>query len=70
MFHTITVLSRFFFFSLSFSLPHSSFPLSEQVLRDGPDQAELLDVEAFEEVDALGKALLDRLTVPVIFPDG
>lgn len=41
-----------------------------QVLRESPDQAGLLDVDVFEEVETVGKALLDRLTVPVIFPDG
>lgn len=43
---------------------------AERVLRDSPDQAGLLDMEAFEEVETVGKTLLDRLTVPVIFPDG
>lgn len=55
MFHTITIL-----------VP----PPSEQVLRDGADQAGLLDMEVFDEVETVGKALLDRLTVSVIFPDG
>uniref|UniRef100_A0AAY5EYE0 CRAL-TRIO domain-containing protein n=1 Tax=Electrophorus electricus TaxID=8005 RepID=A0AAY5EYE0_ELEEL len=36
----------------------------------GSEQVELLDSEVFEEVETVGKSLLDRLTVPVIFPDG
>uniref|UniRef100_A0AAR2JJN3 CRAL-TRIO domain-containing protein n=1 Tax=Pygocentrus nattereri TaxID=42514 RepID=A0AAR2JJN3_PYGNA len=36
----------------------------------GSEPGELLDVEVFEEVETVGKALLDRLTIPVIFPDG
>ncbi|KAI4887775.1 hypothetical protein NFI96_017516, partial [Prochilodus magdalenae] len=43
---------------------------AERVLKEGSGQVELLDVEVFEEVETVGKALLDRLTVPVIFPDG
>ncbi|XP_072541512.1 SEC14 domain and spectrin repeat-containing protein 1 [Salminus brasiliensis] len=43
---------------------------AERVLKEGSEQAELLDMEVFEEVETVGKALLDRLTVPVIFPDG
>ncbi|XP_062862419.1 SEC14 domain and spectrin repeat-containing protein 1 [Trichomycterus rosablanca] len=43
---------------------------AERVLREIPDQAGLLDMEMFEEVETVGKTLLDRLTVPVIFPDG
>lgn len=42
-----------------------------QILRESPELAELMvDVEAYEEVETVGKGLLDRLTVPVIFPDG
>ncbi|KTG35816.1 hypothetical protein cypCar_00045838, partial [Cyprinus carpio] len=41
------------------------------ILRESPELAELMvDVEAYEEVETVGKGLLDRLTVPVIFPDG
>ncbi|XP_051565075.1 SEC14 domain and spectrin repeat-containing protein 1 [Myxocyprinus asiaticus] len=44
---------------------------ADKILRESPDLAELMvDVEAYEEVETVGKALLDRLTVPVIFPDG
>lgn len=43
---------------------------AERVLKDGAEQAGELDVEVFEEVETVGKTLLDRLTVPVIFPDG
>uniref|UniRef100_A0A8C7SM81 SEC14 and spectrin domains 1 n=1 Tax=Oncorhynchus mykiss TaxID=8022 RepID=A0A8C7SM81_ONCMY len=38
-----------------------------------PEQGDLpveLEQETYEEVETVGKALLDRLTVPVIFPDG
>uniref|UniRef100_A0A671SBP2 SEC14 domain and spectrin repeat-containing protein 1 n=1 Tax=Sinocyclocheilus anshuiensis TaxID=1608454 RepID=A0A671SBP2_9TELE len=44
---------------------------AEKILRESPELAELMvDVEAYEEVETVGKGLLDRLTVPVIFPDG
>uniref|UniRef100_A0A8C1SDY4 SEC14 and spectrin domains 1 n=1 Tax=Cyprinus carpio TaxID=7962 RepID=A0A8C1SDY4_CYPCA len=44
---------------------------AEKILRESPELAELMvDVEAYEEVEMVGKGLLDRLTVPVIFPDG
>ncbi|KAL7882206.1 hypothetical protein AOLI_G00090550 [Acnodon oligacanthus] len=43
---------------------------ADRVLKEGSEPGELLDVEVFEEVETVGKALLDRLTVPVIFPDG
>ncbi|KAG8000905.1 SEC14 domain and spectrin repeat-containing protein 1 [Nibea albiflora] len=33
-------------------------------------QQECVDAESLDEVDSLGKTLLDRLTMPVIFPDG
>ena len=29
-----------------------------------------VELEVYEEVETVGKGLLDRLTVPVIFPDG
>ncbi|XP_059356496.1 SEC14 domain and spectrin repeat-containing protein 1-like [Carassius carassius] len=44
---------------------------AEKILRESPESAELMvDVEPYEEVETVGKGLLDRLTVPVIFPDG
>uniref|UniRef100_A0A673GN59 CRAL-TRIO domain-containing protein n=1 Tax=Sinocyclocheilus rhinocerous TaxID=307959 RepID=A0A673GN59_9TELE len=44
---------------------------AEKILRESPELAEqMVDVEAYEEVETVGKGLLDRLTVPVIFPDG
>ncbi|XP_074551180.1 SEC14 domain and spectrin repeat-containing protein 1 [Halichoeres trimaculatus] len=33
-------------------------------------QQECVDTESLDEVDSSGKTLLDRLTMPVIFPDG
>uniref|UniRef100_A0A8C4EXC4 SEC14 and spectrin domains 1 n=1 Tax=Dicentrarchus labrax TaxID=13489 RepID=A0A8C4EXC4_DICLA len=33
-------------------------------------QLECVDAESLDEVDSSGKTLLDRLTMPVIFPDG
>lgn len=33
-------------------------------------QQERVEAECLDEVDSLGKTLLDRLTMPVIFPDG
>ncbi|XP_059418437.1 SEC14 domain and spectrin repeat-containing protein 1 [Carassius carassius] len=44
---------------------------AEKILRESAELAELMvDLEAYEEVETVGKGLLDRLTVPVIFPDG
>ncbi|CDQ65436.1 unnamed protein product [Oncorhynchus mykiss] len=47
---------------------------AEKVLvQASPDQGDLpveVEQETYEEVETVGKALLDRLTVPVIFPDG
>lgn len=49
---------------------------AEKVLREeSEEQVETeaqmeVQLEVYEEVDTVGKALLDRLTVPVIFPDG
>lgn len=33
-------------------------------------QQECVDVESLDDVDSSGKTLLERLTMPVIFPDG
>ncbi|CAH2305855.1 SEC14 domain and spectrin repeat-containing 1 isoform X1 [Pelobates cultripes] len=44
---------------------------AEKILQDCPDLPEsVMDFEQFDEVEAIGKSLLDRLTVPVIYPDG
>lgn len=47
---------------------------AEKVLvQASPEQGDLpveVEQETYEEVETVGKALLDRLTVPVIFPDG
>ncbi|MBN3321550.1 SESD1 protein, partial [Atractosteus spatula] len=44
---------------------------AEKILKECPEQCEAgFDLETYEEVEAVGKSLLDRLTVPVIFPDG
>ncbi|XP_018417114.1 PREDICTED: SEC14 domain and spectrin repeat-containing protein 1 [Nanorana parkeri] len=44
---------------------------AEKILQESPDLPEsVLDFEQFDEVEAVGKSLLDRLTVPVIYPDG
>ncbi|CAJ0942320.1 unnamed protein product [Ranitomeya imitator] len=44
---------------------------AEKILQESPDLPEsVLDFEQFEEVEGVGKSLLDRLTVPVIYPDG
>jgi hypothetical protein len=43
------------------------------LVQASPDQCDLpveVEQETYEEVETVGKALLDRLTVPVIFPDG
>lgn len=42
-----------------------------QILQDCPEEPEALnDEEQFDEIEAVGKSLLDRLTVPVVYPDG
>lgn len=47
---------------------HSS---AEKVLQECPDQPESInDEEQFDEIESIGKSLLDRLTVPIIYPDG
>ncbi|XP_067994561.1 SEC14 domain and spectrin repeat-containing protein 1 isoform X3 [Melanerpes formicivorus] len=47
---------------------HSS---AEKILQECPEQPEAFsDVEQFDEIEAVGKSLLDRLTVPVVYPDG
>lgn len=33
-------------------------------------QQESVELDSLDEVDSSGKTLLDRLTLPVIFPDG
>ncbi|XP_029103286.1 SEC14 domain and spectrin repeat-containing protein 1 [Scleropages formosus] len=44
---------------------------AEKILTGCSEQSETsVDLEVYEEVEAVGKSLLDRLTVPVIFPDG
>ncbi|KAG5852577.1 hypothetical protein ANANG_G00063940 [Anguilla anguilla] len=44
---------------------------AEKILKESPEQAEVaIGPESYEEVESLGKTLLDRLTVPVLFPDG
>ncbi|XP_035249325.1 SEC14 domain and spectrin repeat-containing protein 1-like [Anguilla anguilla] len=45
---------------------------AEKVLKEGAEQGEDLEAnfEAYEEVEAIGRSVLDRLTVPVVFPDG
>jgi hypothetical protein len=40
-------------------------------LQDCPEEPEAMnDEEQFEEIEAIGKSLLDRLTIPVVYPDG
>nr|XP_036856152.1 SEC14 domain and spectrin repeat-containing protein 1 isoform X2 [Manis javanica] len=47
---------------------HSS---AEKILQDCPEEPEAInDEEQFDEIEAVGKSLLDRLTVPVVYPDG
>ncbi|KAK2108745.1 S14 domain and spectrin repeat-containing protein 1 [Saguinus oedipus] len=41
------------------------------ILQDCPEEPEAInDEEQFDEIEAVGKSLLDRLTVPVVYPDG
>jgi len=40
-------------------------------LQECPEQPEAFnEMEQFDEIEAVGKSLLDRLTVPVVYPDG
>lgn len=40
-------------------------------MQDCPEEPEAInDEEQFDEIEAVGKSLLDRLTVPVVYPDG
>ncbi|XP_036396374.1 SEC14 domain and spectrin repeat-containing protein 1 [Megalops cyprinoides] len=44
---------------------------AEKVLKENQEQGDVgVDFEAYQEVEAVGRSLLDRLTVPVVFPDG
>ncbi|XP_077010433.1 SEC14 domain and spectrin repeat-containing protein 1 isoform X2 [Tamandua tetradactyla] len=44
---------------------------AEKILQDCPEEPEAVnDGEQFDEIEAVGKSLLDRLTVPVVYPDG
>ncbi|KAF2987507.1 hypothetical protein EK904_002548 [Melospiza melodia maxima] len=44
---------------------------AEKILQECPDQPEAFnEMEQFDEIEAVGKSLLDRLTVPVVYPDG
>lgn len=44
---------------------------AEKILQYCPDQPEdINDLDQYDEVEAVGKSLLDRLTVPVVYPDG
>ncbi|XP_075386483.1 SEC14 domain and spectrin repeat-containing protein 1 isoform X4 [Tenrec ecaudatus] len=44
---------------------------AEKILQDCPEEPDAInDEEQFDETEAVGKSLLDRLTVPVVYPDG
>ncbi|RMC18500.1 hypothetical protein DUI87_04389 [Hirundo rustica rustica] len=44
---------------------------AEKILQECPEQPEAFnDMDQFDEIEAVGKSLLDRLTVPVVYPDG
>ncbi|KAM3849709.1 SEC14 domain and spectrin repeat-containing protein 1 [Diretmus argenteus] len=44
---------------------------AEKVLQEEQEEQQLpVEEDLLEEVDTVGKTLLDRLTIPVIFPDG
>nr|XP_006000883.1 PREDICTED: SEC14 domain and spectrin repeat-containing protein 1 [Latimeria chalumnae] len=44
---------------------------AEKILKECPEQPEVCNsMETYEEVESVGKSLLDRLTVPVVYPDG
>ncbi|XP_029461768.1 SEC14 domain and spectrin repeat-containing protein 1 isoform X3 [Rhinatrema bivittatum] len=50
---------------------HRKFVDVAQILQDCPEQPETItEMEQFDEVEAVGKSLLDRLTIPVLYPDG
>lgn len=43
----------------------------KQILQECPEQPEAFnEMDQFDEIEAVGKSLLDRLTVPVVYPDG
>ncbi|XP_065607469.1 SEC14 domain and spectrin repeat-containing protein 1 isoform X3 [Cyrtonyx montezumae] len=47
---------------------HSS---AEKILQECPEQPVAFnEIEQLDEIEAVGKSLLDRLTVPVVYPDG
>ncbi|NXJ09039.1 SESD1 protein, partial [Odontophorus gujanensis] len=47
---------------------HSS---AEKILQECPEQPVAYnEMEQLDEIEAVGKSLLDRLTVPVVYPDG
>lgn len=53
---------------LSSAFPYLFF---QQILQECPEQPEAFnEMERFDEIEAVGKSLLDRLTVPVVYPDG
>uniref|UniRef100_A0A674HLZ0 SEC14 and spectrin domain containing 1 n=1 Tax=Taeniopygia guttata TaxID=59729 RepID=A0A674HLZ0_TAEGU len=44
---------------------------AEKILQECPEQPEAFnEMDQFDEIEAVGKSLLDRLTVPVVYPDG
>ncbi|NXT66220.1 SESD1 protein, partial [Chaetops frenatus] len=44
---------------------------AEKILQECPEQPETFnEMDQFDEIEAVGKSLLDRLTVPVVYPDG
>lgn len=46
-------------------------PFIKQILQECPEQPDAFnDMDQFDEIEAVGKSLLDRLTVPVVYPDG
>lgn len=62
-----------FLFIATYSLTSSIFlnVILLQVLQECPDESEsIYDPEQFDEIETVGKSLLDRLTVPVVYPDG
>lgn len=66
--NTFNLLNLYELYFLSLSLDGA---ILLQILQDCPEEPEAInDEEQFDEIEAVGKSLLDRLTVPVVYPDG
>ncbi|XP_043931200.1 SEC14 domain and spectrin repeat-containing protein 1 [Protopterus annectens] len=52
-------------------MAHSFHAAAEKIFKESTEQPEtLVSIEVFDEAEGTGRSLLDRLTIPVIYPDG